>query len=70
MKWLKDWFLEVLNQTFTLLGMFIAWVVLDGSAKTVVGWAILWATFVWLVSMGIREKREEDLENETNNSDR
>jgi hypothetical protein len=70
MKWLKDWFLEVLNQTFTLLGMFIAWVVLDGSAKTVVGWAILWATFVWLVSMGIREKREEDLENETDNSNR
>jgi hypothetical protein len=69
MKWLKDWFLEVLNQTFTLLGMFIAWVVLDGSAKTIVGWAILWSTFIWLVSMGIREKREEDLENETNNSD-
>jgi uncharacterized membrane protein len=69
MKWLKDWFLEVLNQTFTLLGMFIAWVVLDGSAKTIVGWAILWSTFIWLVSMGIREKREEDLENEANRTD-
>jgi hypothetical protein len=66
MKWIKDWFLEVLNQTFTLLGMFIAWVVLDGSAKTVVGWAILWSTFIWLVSMGIREKREEDSEDESN----
>lgn len=63
MKWIKDWFLEVLNQTFTLLGMFIAWVVLDGSAKTVVGWSIIWATLVWLISMGIREKREEDTEN-------
>lgn len=60
MKWIKDWFFEVLNQTFTLLGMFIAWVVLDGSAKTVVGWAIIWATLVWLISMGIREKREEE----------
>jgi hypothetical protein len=58
-KWIKDWFLEILNQTFTLLGMFIAWVVLDGSAKTVVGWAILWSTLIWLVSMGIREKQEE-----------
>ena len=64
MKWLKDWFLEVLNQTFTLLGMFIAWVVLDGSAKTIVGWAILWSTFIWLVSMGVREKIEEDEEND------
>lgn len=69
MKWLKDWFLEVLNQTFTLLGMFIAWVVLDGSAKTIVGWAILWSTLIWLVSMGIREKREEDLEDESNSTD-
>lgn len=59
-KWIKDWFLEILNQTFTLLGMFIAWVVLDGSAKTVVGWAILWSTFIWLISMGIREKKEEE----------
>lgn len=58
-KWIKDWFREILNQTFTLLGMFIAWVVLEGSAKTVVGWAILWATFIWLISMGIREKQEE-----------
>lgn len=64
MKWVKEWLLETLNQTFTLLGMFIAWVVLDGSAKTVVGWAIIIATLVWLVSMGIREKREEELENE------
>ena len=59
-KWVKDWFLEILNQTFTLLGMFIAWVVLEGSAKTVVGWAILWSTFIWLISMGIREKKEEE----------
>lgn len=65
MKWIKDWFLEVLNQTFTLLGMFIAWVVLDGSAKTVVGWAILWSTLIWLVSMGIREKREEVIEDDS-----
>lgn len=63
MKWIKDWFLEILNQTFTLLGMFIAWVVLDGSAKTVVGWAILWSTIIWLISMGIREKQEEKEEN-------
>lgn len=64
MKWVKEWVLETLNQTFTLLGMFIAWVVLDGSAKTVVGWAILISTFIWLISMGIREKQEEDTKNE------
>jgi hypothetical protein len=55
MKWLFNWFKEILNQTFTLLGMFIAWVVLTGSAKTVVGWAIIWSVIVWLISMKIRE---------------
>jgi hypothetical protein len=64
MKWIKDWVLETLNQTFTLLGMFIAWVVLDGSAKTVVGWAIIVSTLIWLVSMGIREKKEEENDKE------
>lgn len=59
-KWIVDRFREMLNQTFTLLGMFIAWVVLTGSAKTVVGWAILWSIIVWLISMGLREDRKED----------
>lgn len=59
-KWIKDKFRETLNQTFTLLGMFIAWVVLDGSAKTVVGWAILYSIIVWLLSMKFREQEEEE----------
>jgi hypothetical protein len=59
-KWIVDRFREMLNQTFTLLGMFIAWVVLTGSAKTVVGWAILWSIVVWLISMGLREQKEKE----------
>jgi hypothetical protein len=59
-KWILDKFREMLNQTFTLLGMFIAWVVLTGSAKTVVGWAILWSIVVWLVSMNLREEKEKE----------
>lgn len=60
MKWLFNWFKEILNQTFTLLGMFIAWAVLDGSAKTVVGWAIVWSVLIWLISMGIREEDKDE----------
>jgi hypothetical protein len=59
-KWIVDKFREMLNQTFTLLGMFIAWVVLTGSAKTVVGWAIIWSIVVWLVSMNLREEKEKE----------
>jgi Ca2+/Na+ antiporter len=58
-KWLKDKFRETLNQTFTLLGMFVAWAVLDGSAKTVVGWAIIVCVIIWLFSMKFREQEEE-----------
>ncbi len=57
---MKDKVREILNQTFTLLGMFIAWAVLEGSAKTVVGFAILWSLIVWLFSMKFREEKEEE----------
>ena len=50
---------DLLNQVWTLLGMFIAWVVLDGSAKTVVGYAIVWSLVVWVITFRIREGGEE-----------
>lgn len=58
-RWIKDSFVEILNQTFTLLGFFVAWVVLEGSARIIVGWAIIWSFAIWLISMRLRE-REED----------
>ena len=61
-EWIKDKIREMLNQTFTLLGMFIAWAVLDGSAKTVVGWAVVICTIVWLFSMKFREQEENEKE--------
>lgn len=58
-KWIKDSFIETLNQTFTLLGFFVAWVVLEGSARVVVGYAIVWSLVVWLITIRIREKEDE-----------
>ena len=60
LSWIKKSFIETLNQTFTLLGFFVAWVVLEGSARTVVGFAILWSLFVWLVTLPIREPEDEE----------
>ena len=37
---IKNMINDMLDQAWTLLGMFIAWVVLDGSAKVVVGYGI------------------------------
>jgi hypothetical protein len=50
---------DVLDQQWTLLGMFIAWVVLDGSAKTVVGYGIIITMTTWILTYPIRS-REED----------
>lgn len=56
LSWIKDIFVETLNQTFTLLGFFIAWVLLEGSAKNVVGMATIWSLIVWLLTIKIRGK--------------
>jgi hypothetical protein len=50
---------DMIDQLWTLLGMFIAWVVLDGSAKTVVGYAIIGTLIAWAVTYSIRHKDDE-----------
>lgn len=59
LSWIKDSFIEIMNQTFTLLGFFIAWLTLTGAARTIVGWAIVWSTIVWIVTLRLRNKKEE-----------
>ena len=54
MKVLKD----MIDQLWTLLGMFIAWVVLDGSAKTIVGYAIIATLVAWAITYTLRNREE------------
>jgi hypothetical protein len=51
---------DLIAELWTLLGMFIAWVTLEGSAKTVVGIATLIALTVWIISLPLRLEKEED----------
>jgi hypothetical protein len=51
MKFLND----LLGQLWTLLGMFVAWIVLEGSAKTVVGWCIIVSLIVWMATFPLRK---------------
>jgi ABC-type uncharacterized transport system fused permease/ATPase subunit len=53
---------DMIDQLWTLLGMFIAWVVLDGSAKTIVGYAIIGTLIAWAVTYPIRNPKEDDAE--------
>lgn len=46
---------ESVAQIFTLLGFFIAWLTLTGSAKDVVGIAILFSISVWLLTINWRD---------------
>ena len=55
MKVLRD----MVQQLWTLLGMFIAWVVLTGSAKTVVGYAIILTLVVWAITYPLRNSSDE-----------
>lgn len=50
---------DLIDQAWTLLGMFIAWVVLDGSAKVVVGYGIVFTTILWILTSPIRHRGEE-----------
>ena len=53
-------FKDMIDQLWTLLGMFIAWVVLDGSAKTVVGYAIVGTLIVWAVTYPLRNPKDDN----------
>ena len=57
---MKDFIRDMLDQTWTLLGMFVAWLVLDGSARTIVGYAIVWCTFIWVATYRIRNPKEDE----------
>lgn len=59
MQWIKDRIMAILNENFTFLGFFVAWVVLEGSAKTVVGYVTLLSVALWFLTIGIRGKSEE-----------
>lgn len=60
MQWIKDRIMAILNENFTFLGFFVAWVVLEGSAKTVVGYVTLLSVALWFLTIGIRAKAEEE----------
>jgi hypothetical protein len=55
---MKNFLSDIANQLWTLLGMFIAWVVLTGSAKTVVGYSIVLAMIVWTITFKLRNPKE------------
>jgi len=54
-KWIVDVFKESIAQIFTLLGFYIAWFTLTGSAQDIVGIAIIVSTIIWLLTIRLRD---------------
>jgi hypothetical protein len=50
---------ESIAQVWTLLGFFIAWLTLTGTAQQIVGIATIAATILWLVTIPLREEKDE-----------
>lgn len=59
MNFLKALFKDIIDQSWTLLGMAIAWLVLEGSARDLTGTLILITLGVWLVTFPMRWDRGE-----------
>ena len=57
---MKGFLNDIIGQLWTLLGMFVAWVVLEGSAKEVVGWCILASLGIWVVTYRLRNPKDDN----------
>jgi hypothetical protein len=60
-KFFSDLFKDIIDQAWTLLGMIIAWFVLDGSARNVVGLMIVITLAVWIITFPIRREKPDNL---------
>ena len=58
--WIKEILKETIAQTFTLLGFFIAWLTLTGTAKDIVGIAIIVSIVLWLLTIGLRKDSDDN----------
>ena len=54
-KWVIDALKESVAQIFTILGFFIAWFTLTGSAQDIVGIAIIVSIVIWLLTIYTRD---------------
>jgi hypothetical protein len=51
---------DLIDQAWTLLGMAIAWLVLEGSARDLTGMLIILTLLVWIVTFPMRYEKEEE----------
>ncbi len=58
MKLIKEIIKDLIDQSWTLLGMIVAWLVLEGTAKDLTGNLILVTLAVWIITFRLRNPKE------------
>jgi hypothetical protein len=59
-KFLAGLFKDIIDQSWTLLGMVVAWLVLEGSARDLTGLLILVTLAIWVITYPIRREKDEE----------
>jgi hypothetical protein len=59
---LKSLFKDIIDQAWTLLGMAVAWIVMEGTARDVVATLIFVTLAVWVLTFPLRYEKDEDKE--------
>ena len=57
---MMDFIRDMIDQWFTFVGLACAWLVLDGSAKTITGYIIMFSAAFWAVTYPIRNPKDEE----------
>lgn len=63
MKFIKALLKDLVDQAYTLLGLATAWVLLEGSARELVGNMILVTIAIWVVTFPVFRYEKEDKDN-------
>jgi hypothetical protein len=59
-KFLIELFKDIVDQAWTLLGMAVAWLVLEGSAKVLTGNLILITLAIWVLTFPLRRDKDDN----------
>jgi hypothetical protein len=59
MKWIKRFISAITADTYTYVGLLIAYFTLDGSAKKVTGLLIIIGVLIWLATLPLRDTPED-----------
>ena len=59
-KFLGELFRDLLEQSWTLLGLALGWVLLEGSARDIVGKLIGITLLIWIITFPIRREKDDE----------